>query len=785
MLCVASCQKKQTGPIISEYSDIYQIGDKWYCPLCNQEVKNGDRSQIDPTLHLSEWHDEYLDPDYFDKKINHISNDELINSLEMSQSIQNELDKLQKQNDWETAFKKLKNYFANRPDNNRLYHYDRAVKIPFITRSEFSNQVNGDKNRVEGIIKSAKSIVNPDSGFTISNHFFGKTVDWNFDWPNRSEFSIHYCYLFTDILNAYIINKDENLIEGFESLFNQWYEQKDLVEHKMRPEEFKQRNVIWYELGLGVRTPRIIDSYRVFRTKLSPETHKQILKIILGTARWLNECLERTPFHPYNWQTQTAMTLTYIALLFPEFKESEKWLEAGRKNMEQHFQKDIYDDGGYVERTGSYTNYVFGMFYRYMRLFQFFDNNDLYMKTTLPRLEKLMEFTALTMTPLAVNSPFNDCSRGTDLADLLIEMGEFFNRGDFLGSVKNHISTEKLATLKVKPKEPEITSVDFEHSRFMVMRDQWSPTAKFLILNYGPFQNHGHYDILDFEIFANGIPIAVDPGLGLSGYTEPVHVSWYKQSRSHNMLTIDDAVVNKRNIFGEKKIWSPQNYTDYFAASHSGYKEFFDTICRRHVVFVKGEYWLIVDQVNTPHKNKQLDFNFHTPLYMSQIKNGFVSDETPGALIASIGDEKIEFLKKSGPVDLRGIPGEASNRDVDWLIFRKQSKAQIEDDRFAILVFPFAELIDEKNIVLNKMELDDTEIFGYKISTKEYEDWLILSDGKTHQFTDKLSGNFSFGWFHWQNDKLQKISIANVSNLNLTGISAESFNEKINYETEF
>ena len=53
-----SCSKQeQTGPVITRYSDIYQQDGQWYCPLCNQPVKNGDRSKIDPALYLSEWHD--------------------------------------------------------------------------------------------------------------------------------------------------------------------------------------------------------------------------------------------------------------------------------------------------------------------------------------------------------------------------------------------------------------------------------------------------------------------------------------------------------------------------------------------------------------------------------------------------------------------------------------------------------------------------------------------------------------------------------------------------------
>ena len=60
------------------------------------------------------------------------------------------------------------------------------------------------------------------------------------------------------------------------------------------------------------------------------------------------------------------------------------------------------------------------------------------------------------------------------------------------------------------------------------MRDSWDPKSYFMIINYGEFQNHCHYDQLDFEIYANGIPIAVDAAIGKLGYLDSLHVSWYK-----------------------------------------------------------------------------------------------------------------------------------------------------------------------------------------------------------------------------------------------------------------
>ena len=790
-----SCQKKQTGPIMTRYSDIYQVDDQWFCPLCNQPVKNGDRSHIDPALYLSEWHDVYLDPQYFETKINHISDQELLNSLAFNPRLENEINRQKQQKRKDEIFQEIKKYFADRPDNGRLYHYDQAEKIPFITINEFLEKIKSDKKRKETILEAGQNIADPDSGYKIANVNFGNKIDFNFDWQHRSDFGVHYCRFFVDLLNAYTVTQSNFYRDSFEDIFNQWYDQKDDVKHKMKSGESKHRDVIWYELGLGSRIPRMIDSYRVHKSKLSPETHKRMLKTVLGSARWLYQCLTRTPFHPYNWQTQTAMTLAYIAFTFPEFTEAPQCLEASRKNMELHIKNDILDDGGYIERTGSYTSYVFGMVYRYMLMFKYFAEDDSLLEAYLPRLEKLSEFTALTMTPLGVNCPFNDCIRGTGLADLLIEMGEFFNRGDFLGAVQSRIPAETLVKLKTRPTVPEVTSVNFVDSKFAVMRDGWQPESYFMMINYGPFQNHGHYDILDFEIFANGVPIAVDAGIGLWGYSDPIHVSWYKQSFAHNMLVVDESIVNKRNIEGENVIWAPQNMTDYFAATHHGYKEFHNTSCRRHFAFVKGQYWLIVDEVFTPHKNKNLDWYFHTPLHMKETPFGFVSKQFPGAAVIFPANdvENITKIKRSGHADLRGINEEEPNREIDWVILRKSSKAIHALDVFSVLIYPITE--DKPHLAnfdapspalsFEQITLDQTAAYGFKIIADGFEDVLIFSDGQQHSFSDDLQGDFIFGWFRKKDSKPVQFSAANVSNLNWRDAANINFAQKTNMEQRF
>ncbi len=810
LIALVACSEKRTGPEITLYSDIYKVGDQWHCPLCNQPVKNGDRSDIDPNLYLSEWHDEFLDPDTFDQKINHITDNDLIASLAHSDRNSSGIE-FPEGTDTEAALAIVLDYFSRRPDNQRLYFYDGEVAEPFITAETFVDAVQSDPERKEQIIQDARETAHPDSGYKIGNVRFGWEIDFMHPWEGTSDYAVNGLHGIIDLLNAYMVTGDRFYLESFEDIFNQWYDQKDTIEHQWGPQDKKVYGVIWYELGLDGRLPRLIDSFRIYGGQLEPRTRVRLLKMMLGSARWLHECITRTPFHPYNWQTHTAATLTYMGFAFPEFNRAADWVSVSKANMEKHFTHDILDDGGYVERSGGYTHYAFGMFYRYMLMHKHFAGDTSLLVRYLPRVENLMEFTSLTLSPIGVNCPFNDSRRSLRLAKLMVDMGEFFQRGDFIGPV-SHLFTastadtdpedgtpseyglpaQRLASLSVRPRMPEVTSINFPDSKYAVMRERWDPESYFMMINYGPFANHAHHDILDFEAFANGIPLAVDAGIGTIGYSDPIHVSWYKQSRAHNMLMINEANTMKRGISGEDVIWAPQSHTDYFAATHAGYERYHDTRCRRHFVFVKGEYWLIADEVYTPHSGHQLDWHFHTPLHMRSVDNGFASLESPGALLILPEGDASERIQRTGPAHLGGIRGEPDSREVDWLTLRKTAAADSVQDRFAVLLYPTRRgetpvTSGEDSIAsvrLNLLPTPTPAVQGFEITGDRYRDVIYLSDGTARELSEGLRGDFVYGWFRFRGEQLVRFSVSEASLVQWKDQVSLSFARPQNVEQE-
>lgn len=101
------------------------------------------------------------------------------------------------------------------------------------------------------------------------------------------------------------------------------------------------------------------------------------------------------------------------------------------------------------------------------------------------------------------------------------------------------------AALPVTPLAP-LASVNLPASGYAILRERLAvPTAanaeqtqRYLLLKYGPHGGgHGHPDKLNLLVYAYGQRMA--PDLGTPGYGLDLFQSWYRQTVSHNTVTLD------------------------------------------------------------------------------------------------------------------------------------------------------------------------------------------------------------------------------------------------------
>jgi len=253
------------------------------------------------------------------------------------------------------------------------------------------------------------------------------------------------------------------------------------------------------------------------------------------------------------------------------------------------------------------------------------------------------------------------------------------------------------------------------------------------------------------------------------------------------MLTINQAVPEKRNLPGYDKIWSPQSRTEYFAASHDGYVPYQKARHRRHLVFAKAQYWLIIDEVNTAGSNQEMEFNLHTPSTMVESAAGFVSTGKVGFLIAQdrLAAAATSRTKSMGDANLGGLAGEPGYRAIDWLVFSRKLTGNPALDRMATLIQPYADRsrFDESQVFVEEVKLEDPAALAYRVTTAHgAEDLVIISDGTQRKFGKGIEGDFTFARIRSSGGKTSYAAFTNVSQFRVPGLASRQFPNRRDHE---
>ena len=759
---------------------ILERDGKKLCPLCGEEYKPKDFTKLPPKLSLSEWHANNLDPEYFQNRIANISDMEFYDSVDWGKVLIQKMKKTEAAS-YTLALEMLIEKKTREKNNNRYYGYSQFDEGAFMTVDEYCELMKADTAKYNTLMRYAEDVVSYKIPYGTGHFKFEKVIDFNYNFGESGKYGFHYWGWGYYLTSAYMLTGDKRYVEAFDTMFNQWYEQRNTISNTL-----PQFDVVWYELGIAARLPLLIDAFRLFKNApdLKRETKLRMLRTLLGSGRWLVEALKRNPYHAYNWPIHTAISEAYLALTFPDFKESRGWFAAAKKVMEEHLAQDVYDDGGYLERTPGYSYGVFNHFYRYLSLFQYFAKNKAYVAKHRRRLAKMAEFVVLTMSPLGTSCPFNDSFRSS-IVDFVFKQGNELKRGDFLGPILPFLSKEKSQHVSVKPAEPNVTSINLAESRFAVMRSGWSKDATMMIINYGPAANHHHYDILDFEIYAHGKAIAVDGGIGPKGYDDELHRSWYRATPSHNMVMVGDTSIERGEADGEDVIWATQKFIDFFAASHGGYKSKFGIVSRRQIAFLKPHYWIIHDNIVSLDSGQKLDWLFHSPLTLEEYRSGYLSKESPGVLLLFAGDppSTVRRVKSDGMASLAGLRDEKEAfRKINYISFQKTASRNAEENNFGVLVFP----LSGKPPELDFHQLRTSPgVVGYEVKQQQFEDRLYFSNGVKKTFASGVESDAQFVYLQYESGKLKKVGVVGARFCRVDGKIIVREKTRKNVEKEF
>lgn len=317
-----------------------------------------------------------------------------------------------------------------------------------------------------------------------------------------------------------------------------------------------------------------------------------------------------------NHRTLELCAIFLAAVVFPEFAEAAEWLAWSKDELVKNIQSDLLPDGVHCEQSTDYHHLVLKNYLWVKKLALF---NQIEMPHEFDSLiKKALEFSLYCHRPDGMIPALSDGDSRCFL-DLLQQGYELYGGEELL----------YVASQGSKGRPPEMRSKGFLHSGYYVLRSGWGDQndayqdERYLIFDCGPLGvgNHGHLDLLSFEASAYGKPLIVDPGRYT--YDESGPINWrvrFRGTASHNTVLVDGRNQTRYEwrktrfkIVGQEPdrvltafVSEPGlDYLHGIARSHE-----YPVVHERKVLFVNGEYWIILDLLRADESHRY-DLFFH------------------------------------------------------------------------------------------------------------------------------------------------------------------------------
>ena len=427
-------------------------------------------------------------------------------------------------------------------------------------------------------------------------------VDIKFIWE-ASRFSFVYT-----LARAYAFNQDERYAEAFWQLIESWAESNppNAGPNWMDGQEAALRLMAW-TFGLYA----FLDS-----PSTTPQRIANLTTFIAAHAQRIYSNTKFAIFTRGNHSISESLGLWMTGLLFPELKDSEKYLSFGRMSLEREAVQQIFPDGSYSMYSLNYHRFVLQMVLYAIRLgelnnSQLSDSVYRVANLSVDYLYQLIDPQTGQMPVYGSNDgalvlPLNNCDF-TDyrpvlqLGSFLIKGKRFFESGAWDEDLYWLCGSESLMT---KVDAPEQTNQSFSNGGVYVLHNADSKA----VIRCTNFQERpSHADQLYVDLWWRGENIAIDAGTYLySG--DNIWRNGLAHTSAHNTVIVDSKDQMKMVSRFTWVDWAQgkvlQHDKKKWQGEHDGYTHLPDPVThKRTVLMLDDDRWLVVDQLNgkQPH----------------------------------------------------------------------------------------------------------------------------------------------------------------------------------------
>lgn len=426
----------------------------------------------------------------------------------------------------------------------------------------------------------------------------GAETDWlSPRLPSDEEWEIEWYkfYYGLDLAHAFAATRNEIYRDTWTRLVQSWIEQMPVGCNSSDVAARRIQNWIYAWNGFN-RTSQLDDSG--FENLLIPSLAAQV--------RHLRHHLTAERNH----RTLELYALFIATLALPELNEGDL-LEFALIELGANLLQDVRSDGVHREQSTHYHATALRSFLGARENARRFGID--FPRSYDERLEKACEFLMHVQRPDGFIPALSDSDTG-NYSDLLELAADIFDRADFL----------YVATSGARGEKPAETCVSFSDSGYFVQRSGWGDretefrNERYLVFDCGPLGDggHGHYDLLNIEVAANGQPLIVDPGRFTYADDEAQWRRSFKGTAAHNTVCVDDLDQTPyyrgkpKSAIAQGRLLERVTTPEFDMLCGEVRSPVYDAVHRRKIFFVRGEYWLVIDSLrgSQPHK---FDLRFH------------------------------------------------------------------------------------------------------------------------------------------------------------------------------
>jgi len=558
-----------------------------------------------------------------------VSDEELFSALDLRRPGLEGVLEAVRRGDYEGAGAAWAEYFRGR--ERPTPHFSREVWPEFIRR-EFPQLIPPILAGADRAVRG--KITHPPFSLPVRDG----EIDWLYNPAKDTNYValVGSQWFLNPLGRAYLLTGDERYAEAFARIFESWYD------HQMEILKFQGNlgfDPIYRAYYPGIRSRILVDNYYCLSKSpaLTPRHHLKLMKQLLGSAAWLYEQEQR--YRTGNQQVAAVLGLGIVGMVFPEFKDAERWITCAEERMREHLRRDFFADGGHRELCTQYHKTCLRDIAYVAMTAERNSHPSLFRSDVAPLLERAYEWLSCLVMPTGEIPALHSGAFSSDWAVHLLIGARYFGRPDFLwlarrfwerGAVPGQkvpfapacfLINEDLGRDRmgdVRPVPPDHTGVHLRGSGFAVMRTGWGEHDRYLIIQYG-WANTGHAypGALAFCLEMNGELVATSPGSPRS-YRHPAY-EYCHSTPSHNVVSIDmESYVRRGGIAPGGRLIAHADLPGawYFSGYHEGYKGMFGAICYRSILAIKDGPMLVRDLIRGGEGHRA-QWNFHTSLSLS------------------------------------------------------------------------------------------------------------------------------------------------------------------------